>query len=399
MGKTLKRQRAREAAEAAGLRPAKRGGGAAAAAAAAAASAAAPNASKLTFLASQALQARDWPAALKHLAAMRAAGKPPKLGAVQRWVRDADSAGDERVAAQLICAVLRAADAGKAPAGGTTADAAAVASAKGQPPVRRFPPWLPPDPTPPETAQPAAAAAGTPPAAAGPTSPSPPAAAPAFHEIPRAPGAGGADSFVTGAPVPIFAYPPGAAVTYDSSHPPARRAEVPSIPGAFVLVGALGGGECRQLLRAGRALGFTREVDYSFGGGNDANGSGISLFDVQQASSGAAAAAGAVTASAAAAAAASAARAAAAKEAGLPPVAGRPAEGCVWMVDDSVLAPLYRRIEGLLPRELGGGRLAGINPRWRLYRYTPGAVYRPHGALVPTQLACFDWGIGHSLWS
>jgi hypothetical protein len=44
----------------------------------------------------------------------------------------------------------------------------------------------------------------------------------------------------------------------------------------------------------------------------------------------------------------------------------------VWLVDDSVLQPLYDRVKHLLPQELGGGALAGINARWRLYRYTPG---------------------------
>jgi hypothetical protein len=48
------------------------------------------------------------------------------------------------------------------------------------------------------------------------------------------------------------------------------------------------------------------------------------------------------------------------------------------MADESVLGPLYARISRLLPQRLGGGALAGVNPRWRLYRYTPGAVYRPH---------------------
>jgi hypothetical protein len=47
----------------------------------------------------------------------------------------------------------------------------------------------------------------------------------------------------------------------------------------------------------------------------------------------------------------------------------------VWLVDDSVLQPLYDRVKHLLPQELGRGALAGINARWRLYRYTPGRVW------------------------
>eukprot|EP00878_Enallax_costatus_P017830 GHUV01018736.1.p1 GENE.GHUV01018736.1~~GHUV01018736.1.p1 ORF type:complete len:323 (+),score=112.08 GHUV01018736.1:63-1031(+) len=72
----------------------------------------------------------------------------------------------------------------------------------------------------------------------------------------------------------------------------------------------------------------------------------------------------------------SAARGLAADLVGLPQ--GGPAAGCVWLVDDSVLQPVFERVAQLLPQELGGGKLAGLNARWRLYRYTPGNVYRPH---------------------
>jgi len=408
MGKTLKRQRARAAAESAGLalRPVKQfkdtPANAKASAAAAAAAAAATPVSKLSFLVSDALQKRDWQTAIKHLKDMTAAGRPPKLGAVQRFIRDADCAGDEAVAAQLICAVLRAASCGAVGAGGAKqggsgsnsgeATPAPAAPAGSHPPVRRFPAWCPP-------LDPAAAAAGgdsqqqqQDPEPAAPVQPAAaPQSAPMFFEVQRAPGAGGADSFVTGAPVPIFSYPPGAAVTYAPAHPPPTRVNVPHVPGAFVIVNALSQGECRQLLAAGRALGFTREVDYSFG---SQHGAGVGPGTVGAAAAAAAAAAATPKASAAAPglsgisvfdvqqAATSAARVTAAKEAGLSPVAGRPAEGCVWMVDESVMKPLYARVVALLPQQLGGGVLAGINPRWRLYRYTPGAVYRPHGELV-----------------
>lgn len=66
----------------------------------------------------------------------------------------------------------------------------------------------------------------------------------------------------------------------------------------------------------------------------------------------------------------SAARGLAADLVGLPQ--GGPAAGCVWLVDDSVLQPVFDRVAHLLPQEQGGGQLAGLNARWRLYRYTPG---------------------------
>lgn len=35
-------------------------------------------------------------------------------------------------------------------------------------------------------------------------------------------------------------------------------------------------------------------------------------------------------------------------------------------------------MRALLPQEITGAKLAGLNARWRFYRYLPGAVYRPH---------------------
>jgi hypothetical protein len=49
---------------------------------------------------------------------------------------------------------------------------------------------------------------------------------------------------------------------------------------------------------------------------------------------------------------------------------GTPAAGCVWLADESVLKPLYDRVAHLLPQQIEGGAYAGINARWRLYRYT-----------------------------
>lgn len=55
-------------------------------------------------------------------------------------------------------------------------------------------------------------------------------------------------------------------------------------------------------------------------------------------------------------------------------------DGCVWFADDSLLGPIYSRVLPHLPALPPGvaGRPAGINARWRLFRYTEGAVYRPH---------------------
>jgi hypothetical protein len=359
MGKTLKRQRAKAAAAAAELAatsgpnaPRKRQKGAS--------GAAAPplptTASAWTAAVSAALEQRQWQEAVRLLELMRKAGKAPKLGAIQRWVRDADAAGDEAVAARVICAVLRAAEG--LPSAATVQqqqaeeEAAAVAAPAGAAVIRHAP-WCPPPPAAAPAKQQAAAA--------------PAAQPPKFFHIPRAPGAGGADSFVAGAaPVPICGFKPGTAVRWEGDAAPTTttRVDVPFVPGAFVLVGALTSSECDDILRAGKSLGFSREVDYGFGGGAAAGGAAAAAAPPLAADT------TTLTESAA--------RRAAAAAAGLALSSGRPAEGCVWLADDTVLEPLWQRVRALLPQELGGGPLVGINRRLRLYRYEPGAVFRPH---------------------
>jgi hypothetical protein len=53
-------------------------------------------------------------------------------------------------------------------------------------------------------------------------------------------------------------------------------------------------------------------------------------------------------------------------------------DNVVWLADDSLLSPIYARVRGLLPQMLEGHALGGLNARLRLFRYYPGAVYRPH---------------------
>jgi hypothetical protein len=44
----------------------------------------------------------------------------------------------------------------------------------------------------------------------------------------------------------------------------------------------------------------------------------------------------------------------------------------VWLAEESLLIPVWERVKHLLPQSLGGGALAGLNARWRLYRYDQG---------------------------
>ncbi|KAF9049331.1 hypothetical protein BDZ89DRAFT_1057682 [Hymenopellis radicata] len=54
------------------------------------------------------------------------------------------------------------------------------------------------------------------------------------------------------------------------------------------------------------------------------------------------------------------------------------AHNLIWLADTKFLDVVYARIVSLLPPEINGGKVKGVNARFRLYRYRPGALYRPH---------------------
>lgn len=122
-----------------------------------------------------------------------------------------------------------------------------------------------------------------------------------------------------------------------------QRYEVPGLPGAFVLSNVLSAGECRQILAASEAVGYVPDQP--------------------------------ATRSA---------PLAAATAAGLDDRAAN----FTLFASDTLLSSLATRVAPLLPQTLGGADgsasgattkgFAGLNARWRFYRYSPGAVYRPH---------------------
>ncbi|EOD25537.1 hypothetical protein EMIHUDRAFT_443596 [Emiliania huxleyi CCMP1516] len=101
------------------------------------------------------------------------------------------------------------------------------------------------------------------------------------------------------------------------------RQEVAGVPGAFLLHGVLGREEAAAILRLAQRMGFRTDHPVSR-------------------------------------------------------PAPSPTRGCEWLADASLLGPMFARASPLLPAEVGGGRLEGINPRWRLFEYRRGAIYRPH---------------------
>ena len=54
------------------------------------------------------------------------------------------------------------------------------------------------------------------------------------------------------------------------------------------------------------------------------------------------------------------------------------AHNLIWLADEVFIEGLYNRLVHLLPPNVCGGKVRGINRRFRLYRYKPGALYRPH---------------------
>ncbi|GAA6061272.1 hypothetical protein JCM10212_000713 [Sporobolomyces blumeae] len=54
------------------------------------------------------------------------------------------------------------------------------------------------------------------------------------------------------------------------------------------------------------------------------------------------------------------------------------AHNLYWLADEGFLDKFVKRFLHLVPPEIHGGKVKGINPRFRVYRYVPGAIYRPH---------------------
>lgn len=208
--------------------------------------------SKYTYAISAALHKSDWLAALQILEAMTACGKLPKLGAIQRWVRDADQAGCEAVTARLIDAICRS----TMPPGAKSASPAPAATAtaadvlKGS--TKQHPPWRSPLAADAATAGPSSALAPPLQQQAGNQLAQPQQLeqlmdyANLFYQVPFAPGSGGPDA--------IHSYPPGT-IQFDKWRPAVTSVQVPFVPGAQCLVGVLSKQECKQIMAAAEAIG------------------------------------------------------------------------------------------------------------------------------------------------
>lgn len=104
---------------------------------------------------------------------------------------------------------------------------------------------------------------------------------------------------------------------------PVTRHEVPNVPGAFLLANILTPEEAKAIITATEAVGFTPDQPI---------GADDSIL----------------------------------------------AHNLYWLADETFLANFFERIKEFLPQEMEGGKLTGLNARFRVYRYVPGAIYRPH---------------------
>eukprot|EP00873_Tetraselmis_striata_P046548 jgi/Tetstr1/466812/TSEL_011282.t1 len=123
--------------------------------------------------------------------------------------------------------------------------------------------------------------------------------------------------------IPIFASSPGV-VTFEDVAGACERVDIPQVPGAFLLQNLVTPSECAALIRLSEAMGYTEDAPVSLG------------RDV------------------------------------------RHNENCVWIADDSLTGPIFERCKHLLPQEVNSGAVAGLNARWRLYKYGPEDIFRAH---------------------
>ncbi|KAJ3046420.1 hypothetical protein HK097_000874 [Rhizophlyctis rosea] len=256
---------------------------------------------------SDALSDGRWTDSLVLLAEMRYRNQVPKLGTLQRWVRDCDAARgadggspETRQILKVLDSILRTADPSMVPKPeGATDD-----------PVKMHEPWVGRE-----------RASGD-------------------IEIKTAPDVvqhyKSKFKVVFNEPGPARRPPNRYDATLHLSSPntidlsaptTVHRITHPTIPGCFMLQDVLTPSECSQILTAAESIGFTPDEPI---GGSAADQKSILAHNV------------------------------------------------FWLADQTILDPLLERVKPFLPTEIGGGALAGITARWRVYRYLPGLEYRPH---------------------
>ncbi|KAF9915623.1 hypothetical protein BX616_005714 [Lobosporangium transversale] len=273
---------------------------------------------------SDALVDGRWNDAMSALEEMRSRGQVPKLGALQRWVRDCDAASaksgafGDPVVLRLLDSILRTVDPSMIPK---------KVSVDGQEesPVRMHPMWHAFPRVDDNVQKYEAALAKT-----------------LFSEeeaehyrasfrivshqkgpLRRTPNLHDFTLYLSKPDTVRLCYRDNPAV-----QPPVERIDMPHVPGAFLLKDVLTRKECHQMISAAESVGFTPDVPIV--------GSAAESISVL-------------------------------------------AHNFFWMADDQLLEHIFMRCKAHFPETSGDGRGAvGINSRWRVYRYVPGAIYRIH---------------------
>lgn len=124
--------------------------------------------------------------------------------------------------------------------------------------------------------------------------------------------------------LPIWAPTPNAVLFDESSWGPVVRHDVPGVAGAFVLSHVLTEAECQSIADLSEAMGYTEDAPVSLGRTIRHN------------------------------------------------------ENCVLVADETLWRPIWARVREHMPGTVAGGAPAGLNQRWRLYKYASGDVFRMH---------------------
>lgn len=251
--------------------------------------------------------------ALVLLAELRLRHIKPKLGALQRWVRECDAAsrsdgsfGDTMVL-RVLDAILRATS-------GVQVELSEVGKGRGEGVVRKMDDWH---------LRPASGVKIYDEIVAG-SFPRPEdhaALASGFKLLHTTPGPERLPP--NEHPALLFASHDRAVALTDELA--TTRHDVPHIPGAFLLADLLSLDECRRIIGAAEAVGFAPDKPLTA----EVGGSVL-------------------------------------------------AHNLYWLADEPFMQSLYKRFLHLVPQQVDGGRVTGLNRRFRVYRYVPGAIYRPH---------------------
>jgi len=118
--------------------------------------------------------------------------------------------------------------------------------------------------------------------------------------------------------------PSANAVDFSSSYGPVQRTDVEGVPGAFVLSNVLSASECSAVAALSEAMGYTPDAPVSLARNIRRN------------------------------------------------------ENCVIIADDTLWQPIWERVREHMPPVVEGGSPAGLNQRWRLYKYGESDIFRLH---------------------